>query len=103
MHTNKNIFEQLLAMSEPGMMQRQSPEVKPVEKISQNSQENIYATVFLNKIAGLRHIISLQKEALAQVFSCEFFKIFKNNFFVEHLQKTASGDKKRRVFNTISR
>ena len=29
-------------------------------------------------------------EALAQVFSCEFFEIFKNTLFTEHLQMTAS-------------
>ena len=29
-------------------------------------------------------------EALAQVFSCEFCKIFNNTFFTEHLRTTAS-------------
>ena len=32
----------------------------------------------------------LKKEALAQVFSCEFFQISKNIFFTEHLRATAS-------------
>ena len=32
----------------------------------------------------------IKKEALAQVFSCEFCKIFKNTFFIEHLWATAS-------------
>ena len=32
----------------------------------------------------------LKKEALAQVFSCEFCEISKNTFFSEHLQTTAS-------------
>ena len=27
---------------------------------------------------------------MAQVFSCEFFKLFKNTLFTEHLQVTAS-------------
>ena len=31
----------------------------------------------------------IKKETLAQVFSCEFCKIFKNTFFTEHLWKTA--------------
>ena len=31
----------------------------------------------------------IKKEALAQVFSCEFCEIFKNTIFTEHLQKTA--------------
>ena len=32
----------------------------------------------------------IKKEALAQVFSCEFCKIFKNTFFTEQLRVTAS-------------
>ena len=28
---------------------------------------------------------SLLKKTLAQMFSCEFSEIFKNNFFIEHL------------------
>ena len=31
-----------------------------------------------------------QNKALAQGFSCEFRKIFKNNFFLEHLWVTGS-------------
>ena len=32
----------------------------------------------------------LKKDSLAQVFSCEFSKIFKNTFFTEHVWTTAS-------------
>ena len=32
----------------------------------------------------------IKNEALAQVFSCEFWKIRKNTFFAEHHQTTAS-------------
>ena len=53
---------------------------KDVLKISQNSQENTCARVsFLIKL-----------QALAQVFSCQFCEISKNNFFREHLWTTAS-------------
>ena len=31
----------------------------------------------------------IKKETLAQVFSCEFCKISKNNFFTEHVWATA--------------
>ena len=31
----------------------------------------------------------IKKEALAQVFSCEFCEISKNNFFTEYLRTTA--------------
>ena len=32
----------------------------------------------------------IEKETLAQVFSCDFCEIFKNIFFTEHLRATAS-------------
>ena len=53
--------------------------------ISQNSQEKtcVRASLFFNKV--------IKKEALAQVFSCEFCEIFKSTFFTEHLWTTASG------------
>ena len=48
-------------------------------EISQYSQESTCA------------MVSFLIETLAQVFSCEFCKIFKNSFFTEHLRTTASG------------
>ena len=58
---------------------------KVVLKISQNSQENTCARVsfLLNLLLICNFII---KEILAQVFSCEFCKFFKNPFL-----QTASG------------
>ena len=32
----------------------------------------------------------IEKETLAQAFFCEFFKILKKTYFIEHLQNTAS-------------
>ena len=55
-------------------------------KISHNSQENNLARV----------CNFIKKEALGQVFSCEFCRIFKNTFFKEHLRATAS------VYNTFA-
>ena len=34
----------------------------------------------------------VKKETLAQVFSSEFYKIFKNTFLTEHLRVTASAE-----------
>ena len=49
----------------------------------QNSQENLYARVsFFNKVAGPSQLY--KKKNLTQVFSCEFCKIFKSIFFIEH-------------------
>ena len=43
---------------------------------------------FFNKVAGVAWN-SINKETLAQVFSCEFCEIFKNTYFTEHLRTTA--------------
>ena len=52
-------------------------------EMSQSSQENTCARVsFLENFN--------KKETLAQVFSCEFYEIFKNTPFTEHLWTTAS-------------
>ena len=45
--------------------------------------------LFFNKVAGVWNFI--KKEALAQVFSCEFCEISKNTFFTEHVWATAFG------------
>ena len=51
---------------------------KGVLKNSQNSQENTCARVsFSIKLQALG------LETLAQVFSCEFLEMFKNNFLIE--------------------
>ena len=57
-------------------------------EISQNSQEKTCASLFFNKVVGLqasRPFNFIEKETLAQVFSCEFCEICKNTFFTEHL------------------
>ena len=43
----------------------------------------------LIKMQAFRAAILLE-ETPAQVFSCEYYEIFKNIFFTGHLQKTAS-------------
>ena len=44
-------------------------------------------SLFFNKVVGLRPEACnfIKKEALAQVFSCEFCEISKNTFIIEHL------------------
>ena len=43
----------------------------------------------LIKLLGLQ-VCNFIKESPTQVFSCEYFQIFKNTFFAEHLWETAS-------------
>ena len=59
-------------------------------QILQTSQENTCARVsFLIKLQALGRK-SIKKEAVAQVFSCEVYKIYKNTFFIKHNWATAS-------------
>ena len=59
-------------------------------KILQNSQENTCARgSFLIKLQA-KACKLIKKETLAQVFSCEFCEIFKNNFFYRTLPVAAS-------------
>ena len=51
-------------------------------KFSQYSQEYTSLGVS-NKVAGPK--VNFIKETPVQVFSCEYWEIFKNTFFVEHL------------------
>ena len=54
--------------------------------------KHLRQSLFFNKVAGLRPEACnfIKKEALAQVFSCEFCEISKNTFFTEHLWTTTS-------------
>ena len=52
------------------VLQKQPPEVLTVSKILQE-----------NTCVGVSHLI----KTLSLVFSCEFFEIFKNTFFIEYL------------------
>ena len=60
-------------------------------EILQNSQEKTCArTYFLIKLQAYKACNFIKKEALAQVFSSEFFEIFKKIFFTEHPWAAAS-------------
>ena len=62
-------------------------------EISQNSQKNTCTRVsFLIKLLA-EACSFITKDALAQVFSCEFREISRNNLFTEHLQTTSSENK----------
>ena len=47
-----------------------------------------------NKVAVVSPAIFSKKEALTQVLSCEFCKIFQNTFFAEHLRTSSCGPTK---------
>ena len=60
------------------------------------TEKDLCQSLFFNKATDLRLELYqacnfIKKEALAQVFSCEFCEISKNTFFTEHLWAAASG------------
>ena len=63
-------------------------------EISQNSQENT--------CASLKACNFIEKETLAQVFSCELCEISKNTFFTEHLCATTVPDPRKHQKQTLS-
>ena len=37
-----------------------------------------------DKVSGLKAFVFIRKETPTQAFFCEYYKIIKNNFFIEH-------------------
>ena len=72
--------------------QKQLPEVFYEKVVLVNfakfTGKHLCQNLFFNKVAVLRPAGLLEKETLAQVFSCEFCEINKNNFFTEHFHAT---------------
>ena len=48
-------------------------------------------SLFFNKVAGLRPATLLKKETLTNVFSCEFYEIFKTTYFYRTSLVAAAG------------
>ena len=53
--------------------------------------KHLRQSLFFNEVTG-QACNYIKKETLAQVFSCEFWEIYKSTFFTEHLWTTASGN-----------
>ena len=51
--------------------------------------KNLRQSLLFNKVADAACNF-IKKETLAQVFPCQFWEIFRNNFLTEHLRVTAS-------------
>ena len=47
---------------------------------------NVFKTGALKNFAIFTEKSCVEVQTLSQVFSCEYCKIFKNSFFMEHLQ-----------------
>ena len=64
----------------------------PITYIETGTSTPVPERLFFNKVAGLTCNF-IKKEALGQVFSCEFCEIFKNSFFYRTPLVAASGFK----------
>ena len=85
--------------------QKQPPEVFYKKGVLKNfakfTGKHLCQSLFFNKVAGLRNFAKFtgkhlcqrlfaRNETLAQVLSCEFCEVFKNNSFTKHLRTDAS-------------
>ena len=74
------------------ILQKQPPEVFYEKSIFKSfakiTEKNLCQSLFLIKLQPSACNF-MKKEALEQAFSCEFYKIFKNSFFTQHLWATA--------------
>ena len=55
--------------------------IRALKKFAKFTGKHLCQRLFFNTVAGL---------TLVQVFSCELYEIFKNNFITQHLRATAS-------------
>ena len=79
--TGKHLYQSLFLDKVAGLCARASFLMKlPVE-----------ASNFIKKETRTETCNFIKKQTLAKVFSCEFYEIFKNTFFTEHLPVTAPG------------
>ena len=66
-------------------LQKQPPEMFCKKGVLRNfskfTRKHLCQRLFFNKVPIVRHATLLTKEALAQLFSCEFFEISKKTFF----------------------
>ena len=62
---------------------------RPPDVLYKERKKLILESLF-NKVAGLQACISIKKETLMQVLSCEHCKIFKNTSSEAHFSTTAS-------------
>ena len=67
--------------------QKQPPEVFCKKGVLRNFVK--FTGKHLRQSLRLQPCNFIKKEALAQVFSCEFYKISKNTFFTENIETTA--------------
>ena len=90
--TSKISSESDFVSWENSVLLKQPPEVFYEKRCSQKFYKNhrktaVPESLFLIKLQACNFIKIV---TLTQVFSCEFWKISKNNFFTEHLWTTAS-------------
>ena len=55
-------------------------EIGAFKNLAKFTGKHLWQSLFFNKVAGLM-LVTLVKETLAQVFSCEFWEIFKDHLF----------------------
>ena len=90
---NKNSVDYSITSEVIVFLQKEPPEVLCKKGYFRNfakfTGKHLCQSHFFNKVAG-QACNFIKKEALVQVFSCEFCEISTNTFFTEHFRTTAS-------------
>ena len=76
---------------------RYSLKKRVLESFAKSTGKYLCWSLFFNKAAGLRPAILLKRETLTQMFSCEFWKIFKNTVF--HITLPVPASEIKNLFN----
>ena len=87
----------MVIITTTNIIQKQPPQVLYKKGVLRDfgkfTGKHLCQSLFLNKVPGLRPKACnfIKREILAQVFSCEFCKMFKNTSFTEDLQTSKYG------------
>ena len=58
-----------------------------LKNLAKLTGKRLCRSIFLNKVAGLRHATPLKKRFRYRCFSVNFVKFFRTTFFIEHLRR----------------
>ena len=57
-----------------------------LKSFAKSTGKHLCQSIFLNKVAALRHAALFKIGTLTQLFSCEFCEILNNTFFTKHIR-----------------
>ena len=90
------VFSSCCFQSSEAVARRYSVRKSVLRNFAKFTGKHLYQSLFLNKVAGLACNF-IEKEIMAQVFSCESYENSKNTIFTEQFWATASESYAKRI------